>query len=53
MSVRVTIDHAAIATFCVKWRIVSLALFGSALRKDFSDDSDVDQLATFASDAES
>lgn len=33
--------------FCARWRIVELALFGSALRPDFGPDSDVDLLATF------
>jgi len=37
--------------FCRKWKILELALFGSALRDDFGPDSDLDLLATFAPDA--
>lgn len=37
-----------IAEFCRKWQITEFALFGSALRKDFRPDSDVDVLVTFA-----
>jgi hypothetical protein len=40
----------AFAAFCRKWRIVELALFGSALREDFRPDSDVDVLVRFAED---
>jgi len=47
----VEIPEEAIATFCRRWKIVELALFGSALRDDFRPDSDVDLLATFAPDA--
>ena len=52
MNSRIGIDGHQIAAFCRKWKIVELALFGSALRDDFSDQSDVDVLATFASDAD-
>jgi predicted nucleotidyltransferase len=41
-----------IAEFCQRWQIRELALFGSALRDDFSPDSDVDILVTFAPEAE-
>ena|SRR5258708_27766496 len=41
----------AIASFCRKWKIEELALFGSVLRSDFRPDSDIDLLATFAKDA--
>ena len=40
-----------IAAFCRKWKIKELALFGSALREDFSPLSDVDILVTFEPDA--
>lgn len=43
-----TIPHDALTDFCNRWHIVELALFGSALRDDFNEDSDVDVLATFA-----
>ena len=48
---RIPIDHQRIAEFCRKWRITEFALFGSVLRDDFSPDSDVDVLVTFAADA--
>ena len=35
-----------IESFCRKWRIIELSLFGSALRKDFDRDSDVDVLVS-------
>ena len=37
--------------FCRRWRIVELAVFGSALRDDFRPDSDIDLLVTFEPDA--
>ena len=42
----------AIASFCERWKIVELAMFGSALREDFHPDSDLDFLATFSPDAD-
>ncbi len=46
------ISNDVIESFCRKWKIEELALFGSVLRGDFRLDSDVDVLATFAADAE-
>jgi predicted nucleotidyltransferase len=40
-----------IATFCQKWKITELAVFGSVLRDDFRPESDVDFLVSFANDA--
>src|SRR5919202_4117192 len=40
-----------IADFCRRWNIAEFALFGSVLRDDFSPDSDIDVLVTFAPDA--
>jgi hypothetical protein len=48
---RIEIDREKLETFCQKWKITELALFGSVLRDDFGPDSDVDVLVTFASDA--
>jgi predicted nucleotidyltransferase len=45
------IPDEVIRSFCRKWKIAELALFGSVLRGDFRPDSDIDVLATFASDA--
>lgn len=36
-----------ISSFCRRWKITELALFGSVLRADFRPDSDVDLLVTF------
>jgi uncharacterized protein len=41
-----------IAQFCQHWKIKELAVFGSVLREDFSDQSDVDVLVTFGLGAE-
>jgi len=41
-----------VRTFCHRWKIDELSIFGSALRDDFSSDSDVDLLARFAIGAE-
>ncbi len=45
---RLPIPKAQIEAFCRKWRITELALFGSILRDDFTPESDVDLLVTFA-----
>ena len=41
------IDGNDIADFCRRHHITKLSLFGSVLREDFSDDSDVDVLIEF------
>jgi hypothetical protein len=46
------IPHSRIAAFCRHWKIRELAIFGSALRGDFTDQSDVDLLVTFSADAQ-
>ena len=48
---RLGLSEGELAVFCQRWRIVELSLFGSALRADFRDDSDIDLLATFAPEA--
>ena len=47
MNPHVDVHEAAIADFCRRHRIRSLALFGSVVREDFSPDSDVDVLVEF------
>jgi predicted nucleotidyltransferase len=37
-----------IAAFCRRWKVVEFALFGSAVREDFSPQSDIDALVSFA-----
>jgi predicted nucleotidyltransferase len=39
-----------IVSFCARWRIKEFALFGSALRADFTANSDVDLMVTFSPD---
>lgn len=41
------LPQAELETFCQRWRIVRLDVFGSILRPDFGPGSDVDFLATF------
>jgi predicted nucleotidyltransferase len=48
---RIELDHELIKTFCQKWQIVELSLFGSVLTDDFRPDSDVDVMVTFAEGA--
>lgn len=44
---RIALDPEAIATFCQRNAIAKLSLFGSVLRDDFDDESDVDVLVEF------
>ena len=47
----IALPKDAIADFCKRWKIDELYLFGSVLRDDFREDSDIDVLVTFAPDA--
>ena len=47
MSVRIFIPKDRIADFCRRHHIRRLSVFGSALREDFREDSDVDILVEF------
>ncbi len=47
MSEKIIIDKPKIAEFCRKHHILKLWLFGSVLREDFTDESDVDILVRF------
>jgi len=47
----IDLPEAAIADFCRRWKIVELAVFGSAFRGELGPDSDIDLLAKFAPDA--
>ena len=51
MTIAVTPNPSAIGTFCKKWKVRELDLFGSVLREDFTDTSDVDVLVDFQPDA--
>jgi len=41
-------DTSAVASFCNRWQVVELSLFGSALWDEFGPDSDVDLPVVFA-----
>ena len=43
----VRLPKAQVATFCARWGVMELALFGSVLREDFGPDSDLDLLVRF------
>lgn len=51
VSRNVDIPRNEIETFCRKWKISELSLFGSVLRDDFRPDSDIDVLVSFKPDA--
>jgi hypothetical protein len=44
---RLHVDPEQLRNLCVRWGIAELWAFGSALRDDFTDGSDVDLLLTF------
>lgn len=46
-SLPIDLPNDEIAAFCVRHRIARLSLFGSVLRDDFSESSDVDVLVEF------
>jgi uncharacterized protein len=50
-NLRIPLPMAQIASFCRRWSIARLEVFGSALRDDFRPDSDLDLLATYAPEA--
>ena len=50
-SLMLALPMAAITEFCRRWKILRLEVFGSALRADFSPQSDVDFLVTFETSA--
>lgn len=41
-----------ITDFCQRWQINEFALFGSILREDFTNESDIDVLVRFAPEAQ-
>jgi len=50
--IQIVVPKERIASFCRKWKIAELALFGSVLRDDFRQESDVDVLVTFSPDSD-
>lgn len=43
----IAVSSEAIDAFCERWRIRELALFGSVLRDDFNQASDIDVMVSF------
>jgi uncharacterized protein len=50
MNIEIPFDR--IQEFCEKWKIEEFSLFGSVLRNDYTEASDVDCLVSFSPDAE-
>ncbi|MDP8240441.1 MAG: nucleotidyltransferase domain-containing protein [Candidatus Hatepunaea meridiana] len=50
MPIKIPINKRKLTRFCNKHRIRKLWMFGSVLRDDFRDDSDVDMLYEFQTD---
>jgi predicted nucleotidyltransferase len=48
---RLGISDEQLAHFCKRWKIATLEIFGSALRDDFTEASDIDLLYVFEEDA--
>ena len=51
MAIGIPVDIGKIEDFCRRWKVTELALFGSVVRGDFANGSDVDVLVTFTRDA--
>jgi predicted nucleotidyltransferase len=52
MPLPIDIPMDEIKKLCAKYQVKELALFGSVLRPDFRDDSDIDVLVEFEPDAQ-
>ena len=50
--VQTLVSSKKIAAFCKRWKVVEFALFGSVVREDFSPQSDVDALVSFAPESD-
>jgi len=50
MPPRIKVNKEIIEDFCRRWMIKEMALFGSVLRDDFDEESDVDILISFYED---
>ena len=48
---RIELSNEQLEVFCRKWKIARLELFGSALRDDFSNESDIDLLYSLRPEA--
>lgn len=52
LSTRLSFSEEALVAWCHRWNVIEMAFFGSVLRADFSPQSDVDVMITFAQGAE-
>ncbi|MBI3929204.1 MAG: nucleotidyltransferase family protein [Armatimonadetes bacterium] len=46
-NVRIPVPSASLESFCQRWGVAELSLFGSVLRDDFSPESDIDILVAW------
>ena len=46
--ININIPKDEIVSFCRRWKIIQMAFFGSILRKDFNQESDIDVLVSFS-----
>jgi predicted nucleotidyltransferase len=51
-SIKIGLPQEAIAELCKRYQVRELSLFGSAVREDFTDQSDIDFLVEFMPDAQ-
>ncbi len=52
LATQTLLSQKEFTTFCKRWRIIEFALFGSAVRDDFSPESDIDALVDFSAKSE-
>ena len=52
LTTQITLPEKELTTFYKRWKVVEFALFGSAVRDDFSPESDIDALVDFSSQSE-
>ncbi len=49
--IRIRLPQEQIDSFCIKWKISEMALFGSVLSDEFRSESDIDILVSFHDEA--
>ena len=52
LATKLSFSQKELVAFCERWKVIEFALFGSAVRDDFSAESDVDVLVTFSAQSE-
>ena len=52
LTTQITLPEKELAVFCKRWKVIEFALFGSAVRDDFSPKSDIDALVNFSAKSE-